>query len=169
MSIKILTILSFVMISTALLLNISPIPACAGTNHYIAAREGNIAALNMKDGRILWKRKISSFSGLQVSRDKVFISNEKGTVWAFDRTSGAILWKQPALANHGITAPALIGSSSLIVGDMQGYLHFLSQKDGHFVARVKLKTGGIIASPIVDGRNIYVYGNNGRLVKLAVL
>ena len=39
--------------------------------------------------------------------------------------------------------------NTVVAGDLEGYLHFLSKKDGSIVARVRLGSAPILAPPIV--------------------
>jgi len=61
----------------------------------------------------------------------------------------------------------LSGSATLgnyvVVGDVEGYLHLLSQIDGHFVARMHFDGDGVRVAPIVVDDVMYVYGNSGKL------
>jgi len=56
----------------------------------------------------------------------------------------------------------------IVVGDYDGYLHWLSQFDGHFVARVQIDDGGILVPPLVDGDRIYVLSRDGELAAYQV-
>ena len=45
--------------------------------------------------------------------------------------------------------------SDIVVGDVQGYLHWLDQKDGHFVLRTRIRKAPILVTPKVVGNDIY--------------
>jgi len=135
---------------------------------YVATYQGRIAAIDLQGGKLLWKHKLSSYSGLALDNQRVYVSDDVGHVWAFDRKTGQVLWKQSALTNRQVTGPALIGNT-VVVGDGFGYLHFISQADGHFVARVLVrKQDAIIAEPITYGNNIFVYTTGGYLARYVV-
>ena len=52
----------------------------------------------------------------------------------------------------------------IAVGDAEGYLHWLSKTDGHFVARNIVEPGKkIIAAPAVVGNTVFVQAANGNL------
>ena len=142
-------------------------PTIVNGTIYIASYQGNIAALNLKNGHVLWRHKLSSYSGLAVKQGHVYVSDDEGHIWAFDSKTGAVLWKQIALAYHGLTAPAII-KNAVVVADAYGYLHFVAQTDGHFVARSFIKNANFIAAPLTVGNNIYVYSTDGKLAKFAV-
>ena len=51
----------------------------------------------------------------------------------------------------------------IVVGDAQGYLHWLDKRDGHFAAREFAGTS-IYAAPIVENNMVYTLTANGYLV-----
>lgn len=134
---------------------------------YVATYQGKIAAVNLTNGQMLWHHELSSYSGLAIANNTVYVSDDVGDVWAFDTKTGGVVWKQNALSNRNLTAPAIIGNN-IVVGDAQGYLHFMSQADGNFVARVRVARSPIIAPPVVVGNNVYAYTSNGKLVKYKI-
>lgn len=133
---------------------------------YVVSYQGNLAALNATTGTPLWQHKFSSYSGLSVSNDAVYASDTSGHVWAFDASTGSILWHQDALSWRNITAPVMMGNH-IIVGDQEGYLHWLSPKDGHFLARIKVGSA-IMARPVVINKTAYVFTANGKLAAYQV-
>lgn len=133
-----------------------------GNDLYVASYRGQLAAVYADSGRIAWQRDLSSYAGVDVNATAVVVSDADGTVWAFDRQSGANLWKQDQLAHRWLSAPAIIGSS-VVVGDLDGYLHWLSMDTGALVARERLSRKAIEGAPIsVDGV-VYVEDVAGKL------
>lgn len=137
--------------------------AVDGGRIYASAYQGQVAALSQRDGRILWARDISSYTGLALDRNYLYITDEQGAVWCLDRDTGAALWRQDALRLRGLTAPALMGDY-VLVGDYQGYLHWLSKYDGRFLARVQVDEAGMLATPVVRGETVYALGNGDQLI-----
>lgn len=129
---------------------------------YVASFQGQLAAVQMATGRVLWSRDISSYAGFCVDSATVYVTDDESNIRAFDRYSGDLLWKQEKLHGRAVTAPALIGNY-LVVGDVQGYLHWMSKQDGHFVARDQVSDERIIAAPVVAGRIVYVFDTDGEL------
>lgn len=137
--------------------------AVDGGRIYASAYQGQVAALSQRDGRILWSRDISSYTGLALDGDNLYITDEHGAVWCLDRETGAALWRQDALRRRGLTAPAVMGDY-VVVGDYQGYLHWLSKFDGRFLARVQVDEAGMLATPLVRGDTVYALGNSDQLM-----
>lgn len=134
---------------------------------YVATYQGNIAAVQLNNGSYIWRHKISSYTGLAVGANNVYVSDAQSHVWAFAKDSGGVIWRQNKLEARRVTAPSLM-NNAVVVGDAEGYLHWLSPSDGHFLARTRVDSAGIIAAPIARGNNIYVVTNRGDLADYRV-
>lgn len=134
---------------------------------YVAAFRGRVAAVTSSEGRILWSRELSSHMGLDVDAERVYVTDASGSIWALDRTNGATLWKQDKLENRIITAPVAIGEYAL-VGDFEGYTHWVSKYDGRFVARTRTDKAGILSTPLVANGTAYVLHRSGELAALSI-
>ena len=139
----------------------------SGGTLYVATYQGRVAALDLESGRVLWQREASSYAGVAQGFGNVYVSLANGTVEGVDERSASALWSNDALARRQLSAPEVF-SSYVAVGDFEGYLHLLSQVDGHFVGRVKIDGDGLRARPLVVGEWMYAYGNGGKLVGLTI-
>lgn len=143
------------------MIDIDADPVIDGHRVYAATYQGNIASLSWGSGETLWSHDISSYTGMAADPSHVFITDAKGDVWSFGANSGSVNWRQTQLTARNVSPPALLGNY-VVVGDEEGYLHWLSKQDGHFVAR-DFVGNTIIAKPIVDNGVVYVLTNNGSL------
>ncbi|MCU7876531.1 MAG: outer membrane protein assembly factor BamB [Candidatus Thiodiazotropha sp. (ex. Lucinoma kazani)] len=132
---------------------------------YVTAFQGEVAAVSESSGVVLWRRKISSHAGLDASWRQLFITDDADHVWSLDATNGATLWQQKALHARRLSAPAML-EDYLVVGDFEGYLHWLSQEDGRQLARVKIGSDAIRLKPLVSGDIVYVLDEGGTLSAL---
>lgn len=139
-------------------------PVIKGDTIYTTSFRGRVVAVDQK-GSLVWEREISSYAGLNVDATAVYVSDEKSHLWAFDRTSGASLWKQEKLQAREITAPAIL-DKTIVVGDKEGYLHWLRQEDGQFVARHRTGKNPITVPPLVVGDLLIVYTSAGEITAL---
>jgi len=140
-------------------------PLIANGVVYIVSYQGGVTALAANSGQILWQQDLScsGYAGAVLSPRSLFITDSQDQIWAFDRQSGDLIWQQNQLAYRHLSAPTLLGGT-LVVGDAEGYLHWLSQQDGHYLAR-RLAEGHvkILAAPAVAGNIMYVASANGNL------
>jgi outer membrane protein assembly factor BamB len=105
---------------------------------YVATYQGRIAAVSLDGGRLLWGREFSSYSGIALAGRMLYVSDARGDLWALERNSGGTLWKQDALHGRGLSMPVLQGDA-VVVGDYEGYLHWLDREDGHLLARARVE------------------------------
>ncbi len=132
---------------------------------YVPSYQGRLVAINPFAARIVWAQDFSSYRGLAAGFGNVYGVSDQDLVSAFDAGSSASVWQQDGLRYRRLTSPAVLGTT-LVVGDAEGYLHFLSQIDGHFVARYHVDSAGIYSTPVVADDTLYVLSNDGRLVAL---
>ena len=151
---------------TAALLSLAVLAAGCGRSGGRAGC-GRAGALDQEPGRILWQRDASTATGVALGYGSVYVSQADGTVLGIDERSTTVLWSNDSLLRRQLSAPAVF-SSYVVVGDKEGYLHFLSQVDGRFVARTRIDSDGVRARPVVEGDWLYAYGNGGKLVALTI-
>jgi len=137
--------------------------ALLGNELYAASYQGRVVAINITDGRKLWQRNISSFSGVAQGFGNVYVIDEDGTITAYLRNGQGVRWQQDALGYRGLSRPTPV-SSYLAVVDFEGYLHLISQVDGSFVGRERPDGDGARADMLSDGNVLYVFGNSGKLI-----
>lgn len=139
----------------------------SGGTLYVVTYQGQLAALDLQSGRPLWQRQASSYVGVALGFGNVYLSQASGTVEGIDERSTSALWSNESLARRQLTTPAVF-SSNVAVGDLEGYLHLLSQVDGRFVGRERVDSDGLRARPLVVGDWLYAYGNSGKLVAYTI-
>ena len=129
---------------------------------FAASYRGQVGAITPDNGRVVWSRDFSSAVGVALAGDRLIVVGIDGAVAALDVRSGAAVWKQEGLAYRWPGTPAVVGGS-VMVGDFEGFLHWLSVEDGSFVARQRMGDEGIRAAPLVVGDVIYAANAEGEL------
>lgn len=129
---------------------------------YVATYQGRIAALELSTGKEAWTHDISSYTGMSLDAGHVFITDAEGQLWAFDKENGQVAWRQTDLENRRLSAPVVMGKN-VVVGDGEGYIHWLNNQDGHFVARTRIWGSPILATPVVNNDTLYVLTRDGYL------
>jgi outer membrane protein assembly factor BamB len=95
------------------------------------------------------------------------LTDTSDDVLQLDQRSGASLWKQKELHQRKLTAPAVY-ENYVVVGDLEGYVHWLSTSDGRQLGRIKVADSAIDARPVVAGDTVYVYAKDGTLAALKI-
>jgi outer membrane protein assembly factor BamB len=143
------------------MIDIDADPIVYGYHIYVATYQGKISSLDWNTGTILWSHDISSYTGMAADSNSVYVSDTTGFLWGFNADNGFVNWRQNKLEYRIISAPAVMGNY-VVVGDAEGYLHWLSAVDGHFAGRVSVGSA-IYAAPLVDNNVLYALTNNGYL------
>jgi outer membrane protein assembly factor BamB len=135
---------------------------------YVVTYQGQVAALNLFSGEVVWRRDLSSHSGLGLGPENVYVTDDSSHIWALNRSNSASMWRQSKLEARRVSAPAVFGEF-VVVGDLDGYVHWLRRDDGQFVARVRVDSSSIVATPVATSFAVYVYGSGGELAALQVV
>ena len=147
--------------------DVSSLPVIDGGQSCAVAFQGRVACFDLTKGTPGWARDISSVAGMAIDDRNVYVSDDKGAVVAFEKSTGASQWKQDKLFGRRISGPAAVGMH-IVVGDYQGYLHFLSRDDGSFAARIATDGSAIIAPPIALSDGVLVQTRNGGVFAITV-
>jgi outer membrane protein assembly factor BamB len=141
------------------------LPVVAEREVCAVAYQGRIGCFDGASGNAVWSRELSSTAGLALDARYVFVSDEKGAVHALDRAGGATIWKQDRLFLRRLTAPLPLGDI-VAVGDVEGYVHFLSRDTGAFVGRVATDGSPIRSSLVRLDEGLLVQTQEGNLYAL---
>jgi outer membrane protein assembly factor BamB len=142
-------------------------PLLAGGTIYVISYDGSLASVELRSGRVIWKREYKSYRRITTEGNNLFVVDVNSNVYALDRRNGIELWSQSSLKQRQLTAGTPLGEY-IVAGDKFGYLHWLNQSDGKIVAR--LAVGGddedesIYSAPVVDGKVLYTQTRDGKLV-----
>jgi outer membrane protein assembly factor BamB len=137
-------------------------------NDVYAVGLGRAVSIALETGLMLWQHEISSHSGLGADFNFVYVTNDESEVVALDRAGGTPRWRQNALRLRDVTAPTRFGRT-IVVGDLEGFVHWLSPDDGRFLARERASSQRIAATPLVVGENLFVQSEDGTLTAFAIV
>ena len=136
-----------------------------GNELYVGSYQGALAALALESGDIIWLTEASIYAGMAVDEDAVFVSESDGSVMALSRFTGREIWKKDNLLNRYPSAPVIIGDS-IIVGDLEGYLHWLDKESGETQQRISIGKDKISSVPLVMEDTVIVQTDGGNLVSV---
>ncbi|NIL95315.1 MAG: outer membrane protein assembly factor BamB [Woeseiaceae bacterium] len=138
-----------------------------GQDIYASGYQGAIAAIASESGQMLWAREVSSFEGVSADWNNLYTVDEEGVVIALTRRTGDESWRQTSLIRREPTVPAAY-QTTVVVGDLEGYLHFFSNFDGDPVARVRAARSAVSIAPVVVGNRLLVQGDDGKVSAYAI-
>jgi len=137
-------------------------------NDVYAVGLGRTVGVALETGLVLWQRELSSHSGLGADFNNVYVTNDVSEIVALDRTGGVPRWSQDALRLRDVTAPTRFGRT-IVVGDLEGYVHWLSPDDGRFLARARASSQRITAAPLVVADYLFTQSEDGTLAAFTIV
>ena len=134
----------------------------SGQNAYAVGFQGRVAMLALDTGQIWWSHELSSYRGMTLDDDTLYVSTAEGSVVALRARTGAEIWRQNVLQYRGLSAPGHT-QDSVVVGDYQGYVHFLDKASGGLQARTRAGSARISAPPVAVGNLVLVVNDRGQI------
>ena len=145
---------------------------------YITTGLGEGAALDAKDGSIVWKVKPAGplRGSPTIAFNSVFVMTMDNQVYSLNAADGASLWNEAASSGQtgvfGVAAPAA-GQGTIVAGFSTGELVAYRYENGRqlwsdALARTSLSTTvGVLtdidADPIIDRGRVFALGQGGRM------
>jgi outer membrane protein assembly factor BamB len=142
--------------------DVSARPTVLGRRLCAVAFQGRISCGDLGSGNLIWAKDFSSHTGTAQSQEFVFAADEKSHVVAFRAADGVEVWRNETMTWRDLGEPLAVGRV-VVMGDKQGYLHFLEQSSGQAIARVRVDSSGISAAPIVANGLLIIQTRGGTL------
>ncbi len=135
------------------------------TDLYISSAADKTMSVATESGRALWSQNIGSVTGVTVSRRSLYLTDNLSVVHQLNRTDGSRGWSQEQFLNRNLTKPSFY-LGDLVVGDYEGYVHFLDGVTGDVINRTRVGDDEFYHSPVIVSDVIYAYNYDGTLSAL---
>ena len=143
-------------------------PVINGPVIYGITTNGDISALDRRNGKTIWTKPISSFYGMVFDGFNLFITHDTGSIYSVNKDDGEIEWRQPNLKYRRIKTGTII-NDYIVYGDYEGFVHFLSIDDGSILGRIKLDDTQILNNIIkIDDLKLALMTEGGEIISLKV-
>jgi outer membrane protein assembly factor BamB len=134
----------------------------SGQDVYAIGFQGRAAMLALETGQVWWSHELSSYRGITLDDDALYIATADGEVVALKTRTGAEIWRQKALLHRGLAALAVM-DKAIVTADFQGYVHWLDKSNGALAARFGTGKGRISNAPVVSGERVFVVNDRGQI------
>jgi outer membrane protein assembly factor BamB len=153
-------------------------PIVAGNRVYTLDTDGNVDALNMADGDVVWHVRLvprneeddeeMTSGGIAYANGRLYISTGFAEVIVLDASNGHEVWRRTL--NGPMRAAPTIFKGRVFVVTIANELHALDAKDGHTLwTHVGIaEKAGLIggASPAAEGSTVIASYSSGEIVAL---
>ena len=144
------------------LVDIDSAVRAVGDNVFATGYQGRTAMLALDSGQIWWAHDMSSYRGLAVDDENLFVTQSDGVVVALRQRDGSELWRNEKLKRRGLSTPA-VTSTAIVVADYQGYLHWLDKTTGELVARERVAKYRVSNAPVAVDNTVVVITDSGSM------
>ncbi|GEA11819.1 outer membrane protein assembly factor BamB [Alteromonas sp. KUL49] len=152
------------------IVDIDTTPVLFGGTIYTVAYNGTLAAIELRSGRIVWKREYGAYRNLSVEGNRIYVVDNNSHVYALDRRNGVELWSQNGLKGRSLTAAEPDGDN-IVVGDNWGFLHWISKENGAIVSRLSLggddEDESVYVAPLSVNGNIIAVTRDGVIASIS--
>lgn len=137
----------------------------SGDEVFVAGFQGRAAMLSLDSGQIWWTQELSSYRGVDVDDDQMYVATAQGDLVALKKRNGVEVWRNDTLKHRSLSAPAAAGEY-VVVADLEGYVHWFDRATGSLVARAKTSGGRVTNAPLAANGNVYVITDKGDISAL---
>jgi outer membrane protein assembly factor BamB len=138
-----------------------------GNDIYAVTFQGKVARIDLETGQVQWSRDMSSYAGIALDEDGLYVTSSQGSVVKIGRRTGIEMWKVDSLHNRRLSPPGVVGNL-VAAADLKGIVHFLDAATGTLAARVSTSGDRVTAAPVVSGDTIVFMDTNGKVSALRV-
>ena len=143
-------------------------PIIDGPIIYSVSSKGNIVAFDRRSSAALWERPMSSFVGLNLYGFDIIIVHASSSIYSLQNEAGKTNWRNADLQYRNIGRGVII-DDSIILGDFEGYLHFVNLSDGKITNRIKLSDTQILDNIIsISDNELIIMDANSNIYSLEV-
>lgn len=129
---------------------------------YAIGYNGNLVALDLSNGQIIWKKALGTTNGFTINKEHIFVVDQDDNIYSLAKNGGATIWKQSDLLHRQLTDP-LIFNDYLVVGDFEGFLYLLDINSGEIISKTQVNSSGLATKPIIADNKIVVQAKNGNV------
>lgn len=126
------------------------------------AFQSAVACADASKGSVLWSRNVGGVNAVASDNDRVFGADASDRITAWRTNSGDVSWTSERLLYRGLSGALSVGPS-VVFGDSEGYLHFLSTADGTPQLRLPTDGSAIVGTPVISGTTMVVMTRSGNL------
>ncbi len=83
------------------------LPSLLTALFFALAYNGNLTALDLRSGQIMWKRELGSVNDFIVDGNRIYLVDQNDRVMALTIDGGVTLWTQSDLLHRLLTSPVL--------------------------------------------------------------
>lgn len=124
------------------------------------AFQSAVGCVDAEKGALVWSKNVGGSDGVAGDAQFVFAADASDRITAWKTPNGDVAWTQEKLLYRGLSGPLSTGKT-VVFGDSEGYVHFLSRADGSTLLRLFTDDSAVVGSPVLSGTTLLVVTAKG--------
>ncbi len=133
-----------------------------GARYCMRAFQSAVGCVDASKGTVLWSRNAGGVNAIGGSAERLFGADGSDRITAWKADTGEVLWGNEKLINRSLSGALALGNT-VVFGDFQGWLHFLSQDNGEMLLRLPTDDSPVVGTPVISGNTMLVVTRKGGL------
>lgn len=129
------------------------------------AFQSAVACADAARGAMLWTRNAGGLNAVGGDDQRVFGADASDRITAWRAANGDVAWTSEKLLYRGLSG-ALAAGRSVLFGDSEGFVHFMSAENGEMQLRLPTDGSAIVGTPVISGGTILITTRAGGLFAL---
>lgn len=128
-------------------------PSRTGSVFCMRAFQNAVGCIDAERGTLKWVQNGGGVESVGGNDEYVVSADGSDRISARKRASGELAWTSELLLNRALSAPVALGTT-VVFGDFEGQLHFLSQDAGKVLLRLPTDGSRVIAPPVLSDNTL---------------
>ena len=128
----------------------------------VRAFQSAVGCVNAERAAPAWTKNVGGAQALGGDAELVFGADATDRITAWRTANGEVAWTSEAFLHRGLSGPLSVGKT-VVFGDREGQVHFLSRADGQTLLRLATNGSPVVGTPVLTGTTILVVTRNGGL------
>ena len=121
-----------------------------------------VGCVDADKGVLLWSKNVGGTDGVSGDAQFVFGADASDRITAWKTATGEVAWSSDKLQYRGLSTPLSVGKT-VVFGDEDGTVHWLSRETGEAQLRLSTDGGAIVAAPVISATTMLVVTRKGGL------
>jgi outer membrane assembly lipoprotein YfgL len=126
------------------------------------AFQAAVGCVNTTRTALGWARNFGGANGIGGDAQQIVAADAADRISVWRTATGEVVWSSEKFVHRGLSTPLLLGPT-IVFGDAEGFVHWLSREDGSNMLRLPTDGSEVAAQPAVAGTTLLVVTRNGGL------
>lgn len=133
----------------------------------VRAFQASVGCIDAARGTLVWSKASSGAQAVGADATLMVAGDAKDKLSAWKTSSGDTAWSHERLLHRALSGVAVL-PKAVVVGDLEGVLHFLDRDTGATLQQLPTEGGPVIGTPVLTGRTLVVVKRSGTVVGVTV-